>query len=625
MEDGVPILQCSGLPVADPAPASSDRAAANLDAALLLLQSLCRGGLGQLVLCPGSRSAPLAWAAGLLAQQGVLRLYTAIDERSAAFFALGLGRASGQAAAVVTTSGTAVANLLPAAVEADHGTIPLLLLSADRPARLKGCGANQTVNQEAFLAVSARWVGHGDELGLASMPPPALVALAEAAWLHCHGGHGMPAGPVHLNLPFEEPLHPGSTTLNLRVAALASAVRPAPSAPAGAAAPLAQAGIEPAGLDPDRPGLVVAGPWRGSPQAWGGFLAALRHWQHRCGWPVLADGLSGLRGCDGLAMVAGYDLLDLPLPASIQALLPEVQVLRLGPLPASRRLHALLQVCGGQHLLVSEGDPRCLDPLGSCSRQWSAGLASWIDQSPIASLAGPATAACNSWAADWQALDQRLQLQLDRCLLAPSAAAAALPWGEPAIARQLSLLLPAGLPLVIANSSPVRDWETFTPAAAPLRPIHACRGASGIDGTLSIACGVAEAAGAAVLLSGDLALLHDSNGWLWRHQQRGRLLVVLIDNQGGGIFEQLPIRPQPDGALAFEQLFAMPQPLDQVALAAAHGVPSRDVAAMAELAPALAWGLEQPLALLRLRTDRRADALWRQALRRMASSLVDAP
>ncbi|MDI9405423.1 MAG: 2-succinyl-5-enolpyruvyl-6-hydroxy-3-cyclohexene-1-carboxylic-acid synthase [Chitinophagaceae bacterium] len=606
--------------MADPPPACSERAAANLDAALLLLQALCRCGLGQLVLCPGSRSAPLAWASGLLAQRGVLRLHTAIDERSAAFYALGLGRASGQAAAVVTTSGTAVANLLPAAVEADHGTIPLLLLSADRPARLKGCGANQTVNQEAFLAVSARWVGQGDGSGLASMARSALEALAEAAWLHCHGSGGMPAGPVHLNLPFEEPLHPGSALLQHRLAALAEEPGSAPPAPAGCGAPLAQAGIEPAGLDPDRPGLVVAGPWRGTPAAWPGYLAALRRWQHRCGWPLLADGLSGLRGCDGLTMVAGYDLLDQPLPASIQALLPELQVLRLGPLPASRRLHALLQACGGPQLLVSEGDPRPLDPLGGCSRQWSDGLVSWIEQLPDALQTGPVTLACRAWAADWQDLEGRLQLQLDRCLLAPAA-----PWGEPAIARQLALLLPAGLPLVIANSSPVRDWESFTPATAPPRPIHACRGASGIDGTLSIACGVAEAAGAAVLLSGDLALLHDSNGWLWHHQQRGRLLVVLIDNQGGGIFEQLPIRPQPDGVLAFEQLFAMPQPLDQVVLAAAHGVPSRDVATLADLAPALAWGLEQPLALLRLRTDRRADAQWRQALRRMANALVDAP
>jgi 2-succinyl-5-enolpyruvyl-6-hydroxy-3-cyclohexene-1-carboxylate synthase len=135
---------------------------------------------------------------------------------------------------------------------------------------------------------------------------------------------------------------------------------------------------------------------------------------------------------------------------------------------------------------------------------------------------------------------------------------------------------------------------------------------------------VAEAAGQAVLLSGDLALLHDSNGWLWFRQLSGSLTVVLIDNGGGGIFEQLPIR-QDGSAEDFEQLFAMPQGVDQAALAAAHGVPSRQVSSAADLAPALSWALEQRRALLVLRTDRRADAIWRQDLRRMASRLVDHP
>ena len=580
------------------------------------------------MLCPGSRSAPLAWAAGLLARRGWLRIHTAIDERSSAFFALGLGRVSGFPAAVITTSGTAVANLLPAVVEADHGAVPLLLLTADRPARLKGCGANQTVAQESFLAANSRWLGHGDPRGLALMDPPALGHLAAEALRHCRGAQCSPAGPVHLNLPFEEPLHPGPEALRQRAVALSAA--PAPQVPVlpsgGMDLPTANAlpAWQQVGLDPDRPGLVVAGPWRGDPQAWNGFLSALRTWQRRSGWPVLADGLSGLRGCSGLSLVAGYDLLGTALPRDLRLVLPQVQVLRLGPLPASRRLVALLEACGGRQVLVSEGDPRPLDPLGLCVQQWPAGLAAWLAALPELppERAEPATA--STWSVAWQALDHCLQAHLDHSLLAAPAVGAAAPWGEPAIARRLAALLPAGLPLVIANSSPVRDWETFTPAGGPARMVHACRGASGIDGTLSVACGVAEATGAAVLLSGDLALLHDSNGWLWHRQLAGRLLVVLIDNDGGGIFEQLPIRP-PGQAPDFERLFAMPQPLDQAALAAVHGVPSREVGCMSELAPALAWGLEQSLALLRLRADRRADAAWRQALRRMASSLVEPP
>jgi 2-succinyl-5-enolpyruvyl-6-hydroxy-3-cyclohexene-1-carboxylate synthase len=352
---------------------------------------------------------------------------------------------------------------------------------------------------------------------------------------------------------------------------------------------------------------VVAGPWRGQPQAWPRFLGALRRWQQRSGWPVLADGLSGLRGCHDLALVAGYDLLDAPPPQLLAG-----QVLRLGPLPASRRLQELLLRCGGPQLLISEGDPRRLDPLGCCARQWAGGLAGWVEQLPP-SLGGPPQAN-RQHAAAWLAADRRLQDWLDQQLGGEGGT----PWSEPSLARLLARRLPAGLPLVIANSSPVRDWESFTPADAPWRPIHAFRGASGIDGTLSLACGVAEAAGRAVLLSGDLALLHDSNGWLWHRQLGGRLTVLLIDNGGGGIFEQLPIRPEPDGPLDFERLFAMPQAVDPLTLAAAHGVPARSPASPEALDRDLAWALDLPMALLVLRSDRRRDAARRRQLRRMA-------
>ena len=629
---------------------SADLAARNLHAALTLLQALVAGGLRQLVVCPGSRSAPLAVAAGLLAAQGHLALHTAIDERSAAFFALGLGRASGLPAAVITTSGTAVANLLPAVVEADYGTIPLLLLTADRPAHLKGCGANQTVNQEAFLLANLRWQGCADPAGLAVCPPDSLIELAAQALAHCCGptlgstvDPAVAPGPVQLNLPFAEPLHADAAALasQLLVTGLdpqqagGLAVAPAAAAPSGAAAPTASA------LDPDRPGIVVAGPWRGQPAAWPRFVEALRRWQQRSGWPVLADGLSGLRGTPGLKVVAGYDLVGPQLPAALRAQLPALQVLRLGPLPASRRLQGLLEACGGPQGLVSEGDGRPLDPLGRCGWQWSAGLAFWVEavlgaspgavpsaatpaplpEAPVAAPGAEQAAEPGAaLAAAWRSWEGTLQHWLDQQLLAPTA-----PWGEPALARRLAQWLPADRPLVLANSSPVRDWESFTPGHGPARTLLGCRGASGIDGTLSFACGVAEAAGGAVLLSGDLALLHDSNGWLWRSQLQAPLLVLLIDNGGGGIFEQLPIRPAAAAPLDFERLFAMPQAVDPCALAAAHGVPSRVVGDWPQLQEALAWGLGEPIALVVLRTDRRADALRRQELRRMACALADLP
>ena len=586
-------------------------------AALVLLRALQAHGLNHLVLCPGSRSAPLAVAAALLEPHG-LRLHTAIDERSAAFFALGLGRALGLPAAVATTSGSAVAQLLPAAVEADHGTVPLLLLTADRPRRLKNCGANQSVNQEAFLACSCRWFGQGHGDGLALQPAPELETLAARA-MAAAGGDGLlrPPGAVHLNLPFEEPLHVSAGQLaSLRswlqlqppvaAAGIAARALPAPQAPA-----VFDGG--PGALDPDLPGVVVAGPWRGRPQQWPAHLEALRRWQRRSGWPVLADPLSGLRGQPGLELIEAYDLL-LERP---QAALAVPQVLRLGPLPASRRLQRWLQANAGRQLLISDADPRPLDPLGLVVGQNSGGLAAWIAAWPAATWLAPPAAPALASAGRWRAAETGLQAWLEGELAGPGAGAAPPGFREPALARLVARLLPPQLPVMLANSSPVRDWESFTSGVGP-RALFGFRGASGIDGTLSIACGLAEALGSMLLVSGDLALLHDSNGWCWRQQLRGRLTVLLIDNGGGGIFEQLPIRIEPPASLDFERLFAMPQPLDPLALAAAHGVPAREVAGEADLAAALDWALGQPLALLRLVSDRRADAALRQRLRTMA-------
>ena len=604
----------------------ADRAEANLRAALLLLGALLRAGLVHGVLCPGSRSAPLALAAGLLQRRG-LRLHTALDERSAAFFALGLARATGVPAAVITTSGSAVAQLLPACVEADHGAIPLLLLSADRPDRLKGCGANQSVNQEDFLTGSCRWFGQASGTGIGGMEPAAVEALATEAYLRTLGGTGaLPAGPVHLNLPFEEPLHVGAACL----ASLAStlAVGPAlrggpvlsvgapstmPAPPSSAADPAGSAhGARAAALDPDRSGVVVAGPWRGSPQDWDAHLEALILWQRRSGWPVLADPLSGLRGQPQLTCVGGYDfLLESPDP-----LLAPSQVLRLGSLPASRRLERWLAGLDADQVLVSEGDPRPLDPLAVVRAQTAAGLRAWVRCQLDGPPAEPSAAACRL-AKIWRDAEARAQALLDQALSTDPPFASA--WNEPSLARHLSRLLPPGLPLMLANSSPVRDWETFADPAAPPRPMVGFRGASGIDGTLSEACGLAEALGSCLLISGDLALLHDANGWLWRPQLQGRLTVLVIDNGGGGIFEQLPIRIEPAELLDFDRLFAMPQPVDPLALAQAHGVPARLIASPAALPEDLAWALAQPFSLLVVRTDRRHDAELRRRLRTMAA------
>ena len=638
--------------LAAPTPPTAE---ANLRAALGLLLARGRQGLERLVLCPGSRSAPLAVAAGLL-EPGGLQLFTAVDERSAAFFALGLGRAAGVPAAVVTTSGSAVANLLPAVVEADRGAIPMLLLSADRPARLKNRGANQTVNQEEFLAPCCRLLLQASPNGLAQDEGASLESLARRAWQACLGS---PAGPVHLNLPFEEPLHIGAEALARLAAELAGAwadrlaQEPAQhpvemglpglaSWAAGLATPArgnqdpmvlkggtagreASAGGQAAAgiplLDPDRAGLVVAGPWRGTAGQLERFAAGLIRWQRRSGWPVLADGPSGLRGWPELVTISAYDLL---LADAAPDLAPG-QLLRLGPLPASRRLQQWLAAASGPQLLISEADPRNWDGAVGDPLRWSQGLLAWLDGLPEELWQGRPAAGALAQGAHWLAAEAGAQAWLDRQLPALG------PPNEPALARALGSLLPPGVPVMLASSSPVRDWESFSDPGAPQRRVYGFRGASGIDGTLSMACGLAELEGRLVLLTGDLALLHDSHGWLWKPQLGGQLTVVLVENGGGGIFEQLPIRPGPNpgpaprsgagtaapqpGRLDFERLFAMPQAVSHGPLAAAFGVPWRRLGSLEDLAEGLAWAAGEPLALLELRTDRQADAALRQALR----------
>ena len=564
------------------------------------MQGLIELGLRRLVLCPGSRSGSLATAAGLLASSGQLQLNTAIDERSAAFLALGLATAGGSAVAVVTTSGTAVANLLPAVIEADRSCQPLLVITADRPIRLKACGANQTVNQEDFLRPACRWCGNGAPEGLHAMASPAVLELAALAWSQAHGADQAAAGPVHLNLPVEEPIHaPLQEHQHLLDAVLASDEASLfPLQPS-----TIQSNRDVPRLDPSRPGVVIAGPWRGLAQDLSAHQQAVRSWLVCSGWPLLADPLSALP----VDLPGRLHHWDLQLE---QLISPEpLQVLRLGPLPASRRLEVWLQRNAGDQVLITEGEPRYLDPLGLAT-QWSGGLAAWCSAQRLDQASRPLSADHSAWLRR----DQALGLWLEEQLVSEG------PVSEPALAFQLADLLPPGLPVMLSASSPVRDWLTWSGRSGSDRRCFSFRGASGIDGTLSLAMGLALETGPMLLVTGDLALLHDSNGWLHGQSDGPPLVVLLIDNGGGGIFQQLPIEQA--SPKRFDALFAMPQRVNPIALAAAHGVPGRSIAVIDDLPEALSWALaQQGPVLLRVCTDRHADAAFRRKLRSAAQNV----
>ena len=342
--------------------------------------------------------------------------------------------------AVVTTSGTAVANLLPAVVEADRSSQPLLLITADRPLRLKQCGANQTVNQEDFLHPACRWCGVGAPEGLHAMASSAVLELAALAWSEAHGlnqavDQAAP-GPVHLNLPVEEPIH---ADLAEQQAVLANAVL-AKAVMANDEASLlplrrstTQTNPDAPRLDPSRPGVVIAGPWRGLAKDLTIYQQAVRSWLLCSGWPLLADPLAALP-VDLPGRLQHWDLQIEQLTS------PEpLQVLRLGPLPASRRLEVWLQRNSGDQVLITEGEPRYLDPLG-LAKQWSGGLAAWCSAQPLDQASRPLSADHSAWLRR----DQGLGLWLEKQLVPEG------PVSEPALAFQLADLLPPGLPVTVS-------------------------------------------------------------------------------------------------------------------------------------------------------------------------------
>jgi 2-succinyl-5-enolpyruvyl-6-hydroxy-3-cyclohexene-1-carboxylate synthase len=528
--------------------------------ALTLVDELARAGVTDACLAPGSRSAPLALA---LAEHPRIAVHVHLDERSAAFFALGAAKRSGRPVVVVCTSGTAAANFHPAVLEADHARVPLLVLTADRPPELRGTGANQATDQLKLYGPAVRWFC---EVGVPGDDPaagPYWRSLASRAWAEAAGP---PAGPVHLNLAFADPLVPPGP--GDRLAGEPAEGRPAgapwTAAPAGvrAAAPADMAALAEAVRAAPR-GLLVAG--------WGAGLdpAAADAFATASGWPVLADPLSGARR--GPAAVSTYDGL-LRAPRFAAGHRPDL-VVRVGGAPTSKALTAWLDPSVPQVLV----DPAAgwLDPARSAGLRLTADPSALL-AATAARLGGPAP---GPWLADWLAADRLAREAIDGLLEE---------WTEPfegRVARDLVAWMPDSGTLVVGSSMPVRDVDAFAQPRDGLR-LLANRGLSGIDGFVATALGVAAAGEEPVAaLCGDLTLLHDASSLLGAAGRPRGVVLVVCDNDGGGIFSFLPQARLP--AELFEPLFGTPHGLDLAALAAAARVPSRVVEKAADLIPAL--------------------------------------
>jgi 2-succinyl-5-enolpyruvyl-6-hydroxy-3-cyclohexene-1-carboxylate synthase len=489
------------------------------------VDELVRCGMRAACTSPGSRSAPLTLT---LAREQRLRCFSHVDERCSGFFALGLAKASGLPVAVACTSGTAAAELLPAAVEAHEARVPLLLLTADRPPELRENGAGQAIDQLKLFGQAAKWFF---EVGTHEATPERLRWMRTLACrAYATTLEGRP-GVVHLNFPLREPLvtdeqlppdasgRPNGTPY----------VRRGPLSPRqsrGGEGSEEDLGLVRALIHPARRGVVVAGrdervvgEWSaGEPVA--AFAAA-------AGWPLLADPMSGARR--GRAAIAHYDAL-LRDPRFSAALEPDL-VLRVGDLPVSKPLRTWLASLDGVRQVALDPEGAWQDPSSVLSDSLTIDPATVLGALAREGL----TTAEDTWLERWRSGDE----------LAAEAILGALQvdtLSEPRIAAELGVLLPEETTLFVASSMPVRDIESFWPVRSDPPRVLCNRGANGIDGIVSSAFGAAAAAqGPVVLLIGDVALAHDLGGLLAAGRLALQLTIVLLDNGGGGIFDFLPV------------------------------------------------------------------------------------
>jgi 2-succinyl-5-enolpyruvyl-6-hydroxy-3-cyclohexene-1-carboxylate synthase len=541
--------------------------------AAALVDGLVAGGVVHACVSPGSRSTPLALA---LARDPRVRVHVHLDERSGAFFGLGIAKATGRPVIVACTSGTATAELLPAVIEASLSRIPLVLLTADRPPRLRGTGANQTIVQ---LDLYGGYVK-------ASLDLPVPATQGQEAWWRQASREAFeamvadPPGPVHLNCPFEEPLTPSGL------------IAPPPAGDGPFEWPARpEAGLDPdeaerlAGLVSGARGAVVIGGWPGDVSGEAAF------WSKVLGWTVLAEPISGARA-PGSSLAAGQTLIA--SSAWAEAARPDV-VIQFGATPTTRASQAF--VASTEQLIVA--DRRHMDPdperhatwrlavdpdalrralLGHPLGEAGVALAEEISLDDAEALRrGGIEAAPRPWSETWRAADGLARGAMDRLMDR---------WEEPfepRIARDVASWMPQGGTLFVGNSTPIRDLDLAMAPRAGLG-VFANRGAGGIDGLVSTALGIAAIEGGATIgLIGDLSLLHDAGAVLWNGARGVDLTLVVVNNGGGHVFSLLPQRDLPE----HRELFVTPHAVDIGELCEAAGAGHERVERASDLLPAM--------------------------------------
>jgi 2-succinyl-5-enolpyruvyl-6-hydroxy-3-cyclohexene-1-carboxylate synthase len=572
----------------------------NMALASALVEELARCGVRHAALAPGSRSTPLALA---LWRQPAIDVAVIVDERSAGFFALGAGQAADQPAVVLCTSGTAAANLHPAVCEADEAGVPLIVMTADRPPELRGIGAGQTIDQLKLYGAAVRWfceVGthDADDQGLLHFRSVACRAHASAR------GEPRP-GPVHLNLPWRDPLgpepRPDDVTATSGLALAGRGERPLTAvAPAPARADQALLDEIAARISAAPRGVILAGrqpdPRLAEPVA---ALAA------STGYPILAEPTSQLRlgPHDRGLVVWAYDSIARLRPAALE---PEL-VVRFGDMPTSKSLRQWLAKLPGLRQLVvdpafgwNEPSNRAETMLRADASALAADLAEQVQPAPL------------EWRTAWLEAGRTAAAAIEAELAELSDPS------EPGLHHALAGAYADGDLVYTASSMPIRDQEAFVPSGPAAVRFLCNRGANGIDGLISSGIGAAVAIRRPTwIVTGDLGLHHDINGLAAMREAGVPVRIVVINNDGGGIFEFLPQAEQVERE-EFEALLGTPLGLEPAKVAALHGISHVKVERLDELASAAAPGT----GLIEVPVDRRTNVeLHQRITERVADAL----
>ncbi len=557
--------------------------------ASVIVETLARLGLKSAIICPGSRSTPLTVA---LARHPDIEAIPILDERSAGFWALGLAKASGLPTVLVCTSGTAGANFYPAVIEARYSYVPLMILTGDRPPELRQCASGQTINQINLFGEFAQFFSEM-ATPVASL---AMFQYARQTMVQAWRSALFPQrGVVHLNCPFRDPLPPNilDDSVNfLRdkiypVTFFQNITVPIPSQLVPSHLPIDQwqgkKGIIIAGVDqPDNPESYT--------QAIGILSKTL-------GYPVLAEALSPLRNFADFELITTYDFI-LRNAEKAQALLPEV-VIQIGSLPTSKTLRAWLQ----KHQIptwVISPNPDNLDPLHRPTQILSTSI------ERVSQILLNSEKTQTDYAQKWQFYQQQTAMAIAEAFRdEPN-------FVEAKVARLLSQYLPKQSSIFFANSMTVRYAEFFWQQNERQIQPYFNRGANGIDGTLSTAIALAHSNDKpCVLLTGDLALLHDTNGFLTISQCRGSLTIIVVNNNGGGIFNMLQIATVDD---VFEDYFVTPQTPSLEKIAATYRVTYKVITDETDFVSVVSNLPKQGIQLIEIPGDRQRDTQWLKSL-----------